>query len=165
MENISGVELLLIMNKEFPELKNFKDYWVGMHVDDETGDTMGTAFIVSWAHESVEPTVEELDNLQLKYWDDILALREDERMKAEFPNLSARQVWLMALDIGITKQSVIDMVSEQFDPIEAARIVIEITEPPLAGYERFSPVVETIRIMNDIPEDQFNDLWKWARGK
>lgn len=165
MDNINNNEMLLIMGRKFPNAIHGKDYWVGMHVDDDTSEVIGTSFIVSWKLDVEEPTTEEIDEWTIEYWDDILALREQERIRSEFPNLSARQVWLMALDINITKQSIIDMVNAEFEPDEAARVMIEITEPPLNGYERFSPVVETIRIMNEIPEDQFNDLWKWARGK
>lgn len=48
------------------------------------------------------------------------------------------------------------------DEEQAEILRIELTEPPLNGYERLSPAVETFRVMQGIPMEQFNDLWLWA---
>lgn len=85
-----------------------------------------------------------------------------EERRALLPNISARQLWLMALDIGITKSSILTSLETMEDKTEAERLRIELTEPPLNGYERLSPAVETLREMQGIPEAQFDDLWAWA---
>jgi hypothetical protein len=85
-----------------------------------------------------------------------------EERRAALPNISARQLWLMALDIGITKASILASLETMEDRTEAERLHIELTEPPLNGYERLSPAVETFREMQGIPEEQFDDLWAWA---
>ncbi len=85
-----------------------------------------------------------------------------EERRAALPNISARQLWLMALDIGITKDSILASLETMEDKTEAERLRIELTEPPLNGYERLSPAVETLREMQGIPVEQFDDLWAWA---
>lgn len=85
-----------------------------------------------------------------------------EERRAALPDISARQLWLMALDIGITKASVLASLETMEDKIEAERLRIELTEPPLNGYERLSPAVETLRELQGIPLEQFDDLWAWA---
>lgn len=88
--------------------------------------------------------------------------RSAEERRAALPNISARQLWLMALDIGITKASILASLETMEDRTEAERLHIELTEPPMNGYERLSPAVETLREMQGIPEEQFDDLWAWA---
>ncbi len=85
-----------------------------------------------------------------------------EERRAALPDISARQLWLMALDIGITKASILASLETIEDKIKAERLRIEITEPPLNGYERLSTAVETLREMQGIPVEQFDELWARA---
>ncbi|MBA8799230.1 hypothetical protein FHW77_002969 [Agrobacterium sp. RC10-4-1] len=78
------------------------------------------------------------------------------------PNISGRQLWLAALSIGVRKDAVLSSLSTIEDEEQAEILRIELTEPPLNGYERLSPAVETFRAMQGIPMEQFNDLWRWA---
>jgi hypothetical protein len=79
-----------------------------------------------------------------------------------YPNLSPRQLWLAALEVGITKAGLLAQIDTMEDEALKARLQIEITEPPLEGYVRTSFAVETLRQMVDIPVEQFNQLWIWA---
>lgn len=85
-----------------------------------------------------------------------------EERRASLPDISARQLWLMALDIDITKASVLASLETLEDKVQAERLRIELTEPPLNGYERLSPAVETFRQMQGISEDRFDELWMKA---
>lgn len=85
-----------------------------------------------------------------------------EERRASLENISARQLWLMAKEVGITKASVLASLDTVTDQDEAETLRIELTEPPRDGYERLSPAVEKFRIMQGIPEDHFDDLWAWA---
>lgn len=78
------------------------------------------------------------------------------------PKISARQLWLMAKEVNITKSSILASLDTLEDRDEADTLRIELTEPPLEGYDRFSPAVETLREMQGIPVEQFDDLWAWA---
>ncbi|AAL42200.1 hypothetical protein F3P66_08385 [Agrobacterium fabrum] len=78
------------------------------------------------------------------------------------PNISGRQLWLAALSIGVRKDAVLSSLNDIEDEEQAEILRIELTEPPLNGYERLSPAVETFRVMQGIPMEQFNDLWLWA---
>lgn len=82
-----------------------------------------------------------------------------EELRAALPDISPRQLWLMALDIGITKASVLTALETLEDKMEAERLRIELTEPPLDGYSRLSPAVEKFRELQGIPEDRFDELW------
>ncbi len=82
--------------------------------------------------------------------------------RAALPNISARQLWLMALEIEVTKASVLASLDTMEDRGEAERLRIELTEPPLDGYERLSPAVEKFRVMQGLSEERFDELWKRA---
>jgi hypothetical protein len=79
-----------------------------------------------------------------------------------FPNISGRQLWLAAREIDIKKADVLALVEAMPDEAEADRLMIELTEPPLSGYERTSPAFTTLAAMMNIPESQFDALWLHA---
>lgn len=87
---------------------------------------------------------------------------EEPSVDMGLPNISGRQLWLAALSIGVRKDAVLASLNTIEDEEQAEILRIELTEPPLNGYERLSPAVETFRVMQGIPMEQFNDLWLWA---
>ncbi|AUZ94745.1 tail fiber assembly protein [Agrobacterium phage Atu_ph02] len=76
--------------------------------------------------------------------------------------LSARQLWLMAYRIGVTKTQVIEMVENIPDDDTREIMLIELTEPPTKGYERNHPAVEVVRQMLDIDTETFDGYWQEA---
>lgn len=74
-------------------------------------------------------------------------------------NISARQLWLAALDIDLTKAQVLAKIDTVEDAKLRARLQIEVTEPPLDGYVRESDAVEQLRALMAIEVDAFNKLW------
>lgn len=85
-----------------------------------------------------------------------------EEIRANLPDISPRQLWLMALDIGITKESVLAAIDAMGDTIEAKRLRIEIAEPPVTGYKRNHHAVEVLRQMLGIPLETFDTHWQEA---
>lgn len=77
-----------------------------------------------------------------------------------FPDLTPRQLWLAALQIGVTKAQVLELVAGLEDPLEAASLTIELTEA--TTFRRDHPAVASIAALLAIPAEQLDDLWIWA---
>lgn len=155
-------ELTLCLKQQYPSSVHTVDYFVAMPVDISTGKQLGQAFIAHWSMEAPKPTDEEVESYETTYAAVLLEFRQTQARRARLPNISARQLWLMAKEVNITKAAVLASLDTMADQDEAETLRIELTEPPLEGYDRFSPAVETLREMQGIPVEQFDDLWAWA---
>lgn len=78
------------------------------------------------------------------------------------PVLSSRQFWLAAADIGITKQSLLDSVAENYTGMEAEMLSIEIRES--TSFERDYPLVDELADIKGISREELDALWNWASG-
>lgn len=163
---LSHRELHFLLASEFPDLTHGLDYWVGHPVAANSADQIGSAAIMAWVNEAVTmPDAVAIRALEKKYAAELAAFKAATARADRLPNLSPRQLWLMALDIGISKESLLAHLDEWPDQQEAAALRIELTEPPQYGYERDSPAVEFFREMEGLEPDHFDDLWAWASGK
>lgn len=163
---LSHQELLFLLVSEFPDITHGRDFWVGHPVAPNSSEQIGSAAIMAWEVDGVPvPDVVLIRSLELKYADELAAFRAKEARAERLPNLSPRQLWLMALDIGIAKDSLLAQLDAWPDQQEAAALRIELTEPPQYGYERDSPAVEFFREMEGLESEHFDDLWAWASGK
>lgn len=160
--DLSSNELAFLIRKLFPSAIHGVDFWCAHRVQRNSAERISPAIIVSWALDEAEPSVEEIASLVETYATELSDFRKEEARKEQLHNISARQLWLMAKEVGITKSSILASLDTLEDQDEADTLRIELTEPPLNGYERFSPAVETLRKMQGIPVEQFDDLWLWA---
>lgn len=79
------------------------------------------------------------------------------------PKISPRQLWLMALRIGIREEDVVQKINESTLPDDDKEfLIIEIRKSPLGGYERMSGAVEDLRKMMSISSLEFDSLWMFA---
>lgn len=160
--DLSSNELAFLIGKLFPSAVHGVDFWCAHRVKRNSAERISPAIIASWTVDGPEPSVAEIASLANNYATELTAFRKDEARKARLHKISARQLWLMAKEINITKASILASLDTLEDQDEADTLRIELTEPPLEGYERFSPAVETLREMQGIPVEQFDDLWAWA---
>ncbi|NSZ59571.1 hypothetical protein FY145_17375 [Agrobacterium tumefaciens] len=160
---LSHDELTLCIKLQYPDTKHMVDYFVAMPVDAASGQQTGQAFIAKWnIADTAQPTGQDIEGYESTFATVLSEFRSTQARLARLPNISARQLWLMAKNIGITKSAILTSLDSLADQDEAETLRIELTEPPLNGYERFSPAVERLRLMQSIPEEQFDDLWAWA---
>lgn len=161
-------ELVMILNQKFPDAVSNRDYFVAMPVDGATGAQTGDAFIVEWHLPDAQPTEDVLKEWIAENEVFIYSMRAlDERMETYRP-ISARQLWLMARQVGITKAQVLATLEpaegDTDDVLEKKEVLyIELTEPPLAGFLRDSPAAEDFREYMGLPPEQFDDLWRMAQ--
>lgn len=160
--DLSSNDLIFLIQKVYPDAVHGQDFWCAHQVAPNSSERTSPAQIVAWQLEAPAPLPPVLADLEKYYSDELAAYRADITRKERLPNLSPRQLWLMALDVGITKEAILASLDTLEDQREAAALRIELTEPPMNGYERFSPTVEALRTLNGIPEGQFDDLWAWA---
>lgn len=160
---LSHDELTLCLKQQYPNAKHMVDYFVAMPIDAATGKQAGPSFIAGWNLENLaQPSEAEISSYESTYGIMLAEFRTAQARRSRLPNISARQLWLMAKEVSITKASILASLDMMEDRDEAETLRIELTEPPLEGYDRFSPAVETLREMQGIPEEQFDDLWAWA---
>lgn len=88
------------------------------------------------------------------------ARRAEEERRAAIPALTSRQFWLAALEIGVTKESLLQSIQAEYGGAEAAALAIEVNES--ASFSRHYPLVSELAEMKGIPENELDDLWLWA---
>lgn len=76
------------------------------------------------------------------------------------PALTPRQLWLAALQAGVTKADVLAAVELVEDPEEREYMRIELTEANT--FSRHHPAVEKLALIMDMPASQIDTLWVWA---
>ncbi len=76
------------------------------------------------------------------------------------PPLTPRQLWIAALQAGVTKASVLEAIEAVEDPEEREYMRIEINEAN--AYSRHHPAVEKLAQMMAMPNSQIDALWVWA---
>lgn len=76
------------------------------------------------------------------------------------PTLTPRQLWLAALQAGVTKAAVLAAVELVEDPEEREYMRIELNEA--TSYSRHHPAVEKLALIMNMPESQIDTLWVWA---
>jgi len=79
-----------------------------------------------------------------------------------FPSLTRRQLLLGLLSIGISSGDVDAQLALIEDPQERAASMIEWQAAGL--YNRDHPLVAELALAFDLPENQVDDLWRWAAG-
>lgn len=76
------------------------------------------------------------------------------------PALTPRQLWLAALQAGVTKASVLQAIESLQDPEEREYLRIEIQEA--TSFVRSHPAVDMLIGMIGMPKEQIDALWLWA---
>ncbi len=76
------------------------------------------------------------------------------------PALTQRQLWLTALQAGITEEMVVAAVKQISDAEEREWTLIEIRKSQDYVYDH--PAISKIRTMMGLPEEQFKVMWRWA---
>lgn len=160
--DLSSNELAFLIGKLFPSAVHGVNFWCAHRVKRNSAERLSPAIIASWAVDGPEPSRAEIASLVNTYATELNDFRNVEARRVRLPKISARQLWLMAKEVNITKSSILASLDTLEDRDEADTLRIELTEPPLEGYDRFSPAVETLREMQGIPVEQFDDLWAWA---
>ena len=88
-----------------------------------------------------------------------------EQSRANMPNLSARQFWMAAMTIGVTKQICIGLATAlpETTPEEIQDkqfMLIEINDS--TTFERSNPRIESLSTLLGITPVQLDSLWLWA---
>lgn len=78
-------------------------------------------------------------------------------LKPKLPDLTSRQFWLAALEIGITKKTLLDDVAKNYEGAEAEYLSIEIRES--STFNRNHPLIEELAEINGLQSYQIDDLW------
>lgn len=81
-------------------------------------------------------------------------------VEASFPDLTARQFWLAAIELGISKSSLSSLVSQNYEGRERDLLLVEIEEA--GSFKRDYPLVSELAEISGISESQLDDLWLWA---
>lgn len=77
-----------------------------------------------------------------------------------YPDLSARQFWLAASRIGVTKGQVVSLVEAMTDQEAAADLLIEVNES--STFSRSSLTISDLSGLLNIASNEIDDLWLWA---
>jgi len=76
-------------------------------------------------------------------------------------SLTSRRFWLAALEIGITKESLsVTIDGMNLPTLDAQRMKTELMEA--TEFERDNPVLIALVSYLNIPQAQFDTLWRWA---
>lgn len=86
--------------------------------------------------------------------------RAEERRRAAIPDLSSRQFWLTALELGVTKAGLLDKAREDYEGADLENMLILIGES--STFSRHNPIVESLSAELGIPADNLDSLWTWA---
>lgn len=78
----------------------------------------------------------------------------------ELPELTHRQFWLAAWDVGITKQSVTAKVLSNYPEGERERIAMEVELT--TSFSRNHPLVDELCVMSGLSPVELDALWIWA---
>lgn len=101
-----------------------------------------------------KPSADIIDTAEAK------AIRAEKERRAAIPALTSRQFWLAALEIGVTKESLLESINEEYSGAERAALAIEVNES--ASFSRDYPLVSELAEMKGISESELDDLWQWA---
>lgn len=85
-----------------------------------------------------------------------------EQIRAQMPNLTARQFWMAAANINIDKDVIIATVKANMEDSVERKIVL--AELETSTFVRASETIAEIMAMLEIPDEQVDDLWSWAAG-
>lgn len=87
------------------------------------------------------------------------AAREETR-RAAIPDLSSRQFWLTALELGVTKAGLLEKARADYEGADLENMLILIGES--STFSRHNPIVESLSAELGIPADNLDSLWTWA---
>lgn len=165
--DLSSNELAFLVTENYPGLVHGVDFWCMHYVKENSAERLTPSVIVDWKPEDVpEPSFEDI-----RTWEStstgLDAFKVKQHRLETIPAISARQLWLMARQVGITKAQVLAELEYKDDDAEDVRehkdvLYIELTEPPLSGYLRDSPAAEDFREYMGITSEQFDDMWLMA---
>lgn len=82
-----------------------------------------------------------------------------EEVRARMPILTARQFWLAAASINVSKDLVVGLVDASTLP-DKLEMKIEIVESP--NFERSNPYIDLLAELLEISPTELDDLWVWA---
>lgn len=85
-----------------------------------------------------------------------------EQVRAQMPNLTARQFWMAAANIDIDKDVIIATVKANMEDSVERKIVL--AELETSTFVRISETITEIMAMLEIPDEQVDSLWVWAAG-
>lgn len=91
---------------------------------------------------------------------EFIAAEDEERRRAAIPDLSSRQFWLTALELGVTKAGLLEKAREDYEGDDLENMLILIGES--STFSRHNPVVESLSAELGIPADNLDALWTWA---
>lgn len=100
------------------------------------------------------PSADIIDTVEMKQ------ARQEEQRRAAFKDLSSRQFWLAALELDVTKASLLEYANATYSGRDLEEMTILISES--ATFSRFNPVVEELAEIKGIPANQLDTLWSWA---
>lgn len=79
---------------------------------------------------------------------------------AYMPPLTSRQFWLTALEMGVTKSSLVEQVRTHFNGDEAEAMIIEVESA--TSFSRDYPLVQEMAEMSGIEPYQLDAMWMRA---
>ena len=89
-----------------------------------------------------------------------------EELRAAMPELSSRQFWKAAAEVGVTEDLLVSAVS---DPESAAyvadtadRLMAVLDIRKATRFYRTYPLLDTLALAQGIPAEQLDALWMWA---
>lgn len=166
--DVSSDDLAYVLCRRFPDAVHGKDFLCAHRVKENSSERTSPAIIVRWSREEPQPTPTMIAEYIRTYSDGLEQDRSRRERLVMFKPISARQLWLMARQVGITKAQVLATLEpaegdtdEVLGPKEVLHI--ELTEPPLAGFLRDSPAAEDFRQYMGLPPEQFDDMWRMAQ--
>ena len=127
--------------------------------DDTSVDTMISVVkgLVAFQYPQLEAMA--LQQLEMDY------IQKTTKVVSKVPevltSLTSRRFWLAALEIGITKESLsVTIDGMNLPTLDAQRMKTELMEA--TEFERDNPVLIALVAYLNIPQAQFDTLWRWA---
>lgn len=74
--------------------------------------------------------------------------------------LSARQFWLAAYDVGVTREILFEHARSSFPAEEAGRMILEIEVA--TQFSRSYPLVDELADLVGLSSQELDALWRWA---
>lgn len=90
-------------------------------------------------------------------------VNEFEVSPVHFEELTARQFWLSADDIKISKQKIFDKIKATFPEEQADRLILEVDTT--TTFIRDYPLIAQLAVLMDISSAQLDELWFRAIAK
>ncbi|WCJ63818.1 hypothetical protein [Agrobacterium tumefaciens] len=110
--NLSSNEVILLVNKQFPNLKHGVDFWVAHNVAPNSPERVSPAVIVKWDSTSIEPTPAQLAAYEVTYADDIMVMREAEKRFDTYPVKTPLEFREWLVRIGQFPRSITKLIDE-----------------------------------------------------